>query len=33
MMLVDVLVGLSTQGAQGMRVCPLLPGQSYAGYN
>ena len=33
MMLVDVLVGLSTQGAEGMRVYPLLPGQSYAGYN
>ncbi len=33
MMLVDVLVGLSTQGAQGMKVCPFLPGQSYAGYN
>ena len=33
MMLVDVLVGLSTQGAQGMKVCPFLPGQSYARYN
>ena len=33
MMLVDVLVGLSIQGAQGMKVCPFLPGQSYARYN
>ena len=33
MMLVDVLAGLSTQGAQGMKVCPFLPGQSYARYN
>jgi len=33
MMLVDVLAGLSTQGAQGMKVCPFLPDQSYARYN
>ena len=33
MMLVDVLVGLSIQGAQGDKVCPFLPGQSYARYN
>jgi len=33
MMLVDVLVGLSTQGAQGMKVCPFPPDQSYARYN
>lgn len=33
MILVDVLVGLSAQGAAGMKVCPLLPGQSYARYN
>ena len=33
MMLVDVLVDLSTKGAQGMKVCPFLPGQSYARYN
>ena len=33
MILVDVLVGLSAQGAEGMKVCPLLPGESYARYN
>jgi poly [ADP-ribose] polymerase 7/11/12/13 len=33
MILVDVLVGLSTQGAADMNVCPLLPGQSDARYN
>jgi hypothetical protein len=33
MMLVDVLVDLSTKGAQGMKVCPFPPDQSYAGYN
>ena len=29
----DVLVGRSAQGAQGMKVCPLLPGEQYTRYN
>ena len=33
MMLVDVLLGRSAQGAKGMKMYPLLPGQNFARYN
>lgn len=32
MLLVDVLVGKCAQGAEGMQVCPLLPGEAFARY-
>jgi len=32
MLLVDVLVGKCAQGAKGMQVCPLLPGEAFARY-
>ena len=33
MLVVDVLVGRSTPGQQGMTMCPLLPGEQYTRYN
>jgi len=33
MLLVDVLVGQSAQGAKSMKMCPLLPGEKYKRYN
>ena len=33
MLLVDVLVGRSAQGAKGMKKCPLLPGESFVRCN
>jgi poly [ADP-ribose] polymerase 7/11/12/13 len=33
MLLCDVLVGQSAQGAQGMKMCPLLPGEKIKRYN
>jgi len=33
MLLVEVALGRSTQGARGMRVCPVLPGTQYTRYN
>jgi len=33
MLLVDVLVGRFVQGAEGMKMCPLLPGSQFAKYN
>ena len=33
MLLVDVLLGQSKQGEQGMKMCPLLPGEKHKRYN
>eukprot|EP00729_Bicosta_minor_P022308 gene22308-9600_t len=33
LLVVDVLVGLWTQGAKGMKICPLLPGEKYSRFN
>ena len=32
-LLVDVLLGQSVQGVQGMKMCPLLPGEQHKRYN
>ena len=33
MLLAEVAVGLWAKGAQGMRSCPVLPGEKYRRYN
>lgn len=33
MLVVDVLVGRYTQGAEGMKVCPFVPGEKYTRFN
>ena len=33
MLLVDVLLGQSVQGKEGMKMCPLLPGEKHKRYN
>ena len=33
MLLVDILLGKSAQGAEGMKMCPLLAGEKYKRYN
>ena len=33
MLLVDVVVGRSTQGAKGMKTCPLVPGEQFTRFN
>ena len=33
MLLVDVVVGRYTQGAKGMKTCPLVPGEQFTRFN
>lgn len=33
MLVVEVALGRWTQGAHGMRVCPVMPGRQYTRYN